>query len=233
MADVPRPDEPVSGARALMRSIGSSTLRDLIAEGLDTVLHSALDIGPVRDIPVVGWLVKTYDVIKSIREQLYLLKILRFLKGVQGITAEERHAFAARMATDPDYERRVGESVFLLLDRHETADKSELLGRVFKALVRREISEEEFQPYAFIIDRLFLQDLTYLAQHYRSIADFEAARAASREQGEHVGWEDFLDERTTQALFGIGLLDASGGYVETLYQRNDRGEKLIRMLSSP
>lgn len=39
----------------------------------------------------------------------------------------------------------------------------------------------------------------------------------------------FLDEKTTQALFGNGLLDSSG-YVETTYHRNDLGEKLIRLI---
>jgi hypothetical protein len=232
MAEVPRPDAPVSGGRALIRSVWSGGVRDITAEGVEILLDSALDEGLVQDIPIVGWLVKTYGVVNSIRERIFLQKLLRFLRETQATTAEERKAFAERMEANPDYQRKVGENLFLLLDRHETVDKSELLGRVFAALVRQEISDEEFQRYAFIIDRLFLQDLTHLARHYASIAAFEAARGTAREQGDHVGWEQFLDEKTTQALFGSGLLDSSGGYVETLYQRNELGEKLIQLIGS-
>jgi hypothetical protein len=115
--------------------------------------------------------------------------------------------------------------VKIALDRHETIDKSELLGRVFAALIRQEISEEAFQRYAFIIDRLFLQDLLHLERHYASITAFETAR----KRGDQTPLEQFLNEQTTQALFGSGLL-ASDGYVETTYHRNELGETLIRLL---
>jgi hypothetical protein len=228
MAEVPRPDEPVSGGLALIRSVYRSGLRDLIAEGLDILLDSALEEGVLRDIPIGGWMFKTVDVITSVRERLYLGKILRFLQGMEGVTDEERDAFAARMEADRDYARRVRESVLLLLDRHETADKSELLGRVFKAFMRREISDEEFHRYAFIIDRLFLQDLLHLECHYARVIAYEAAR----QRGNPGDFNQYLDEQATQALFGYGLLD-SGGFVETAYHRNDRGEKLIRLIGSP
>jgi hypothetical protein len=155
MTEGPMHEERVGGGRALIRSIWSSGIRDITAEGLDILLDSALEEGLGQDIPIVGWLVKTYDVMHTVRDRLFLRKILRFLRGTQATTAEERHAFAERMEADPAYQRQVGEHLFLLLDRHETVDKSELLGRVFAALIRQEISYEEYQRYAFIIDRLF------------------------------------------------------------------------------
>jgi hypothetical protein len=120
MAEVPRHDEPVDGGRALIRSVYNSDVRDLTAEGLDILLDSALQEGPLRDIPVVGWLVKTYGAINTVRDWIFLRKIVRFLREAQATTAEERDAFAEQMETDPDYAREVGEGLFLLLDRHET-----------------------------------------------------------------------------------------------------------------
>jgi hypothetical protein len=225
MTEGPMHDERVGGGRALIRSIWSSGVHDITAEGLDILLDSALEEGLVQDIPIVGWLVKTYDVMHTVRDRIFLRKILRFLRGTQATTAEERHAFAERMEADPAYQRQVGESLFLLLDRHETVDKSELLGRVFAALIRQEISEEVFQRYAFIIDRLFLQDLTDLERHYASVMTFEAART----RGDQTNFEQFLDEQTTQALFGNGLLNSEGTF-ETTYHRNELGETLIRLL---
>jgi hypothetical protein len=226
MAEAPRHDEPVDGGRALMRSIWSRSVGDITTEGMDILFDSALQEGPLRDIPVVGWLVKTYGAMNTVRDWLLVRKILRFLRGTQATTAEERRAFAERMEADPAYQRKVGEELFLLLDRHETVDKSELLGRVFAALIRQEVAYEEYQRYAFIIDRLFLQDLLHLERHYASVAAFEAAR----QQGDQTAFEQFLDEPTTQALFGYGLLNSGGAVFETTYQRTNRGETLIRLL---
>jgi hypothetical protein len=164
--------------------------------------------------------------VNTVRDRIFLRKILRFLQGTQAATIEERHTCAERMEADPTYQRQVGESLFLLLDRHETVDKSELLGRVFAALIRQEVAYEEYQRYAFIIDRLFLQDLLHLERHYASVAAFEAAR----QQGDQTAFEQFLDEPTTQALFGYGLLNSGGAVFETTYQRTNRGETLIRLL---
>jgi len=225
MPEVPMNEEPVGGGRALIRSVWSGGVSDITSEGAEILLDSALDEGLLRDIPVFGWIAKTYGLVNTVRERIFLQKIFRFLQGAQATTAEERRAFAERMETDQEYQRKVGESLFLLLDRHENVDKSELLGRVFAAFVRNEISDEEFQRYSFIIDRLFVWDLINLDRHYDSIAEFEA----SRKRGDKAGLKQFLDEKTTQALFGNGLLD-SDGYVETTYHRNNLGEKLIRLI---
>jgi hypothetical protein len=117
MPEGPMHDEPESGGRALIRSIWSGGVRDLTTEGLDILLDSALEEGLVRDIPVVGWMVKTYGVVHTVRERIFLRKILRFLRGTQATTIEERHAFAEWMEANPAYQRQVGESLFLLLER--------------------------------------------------------------------------------------------------------------------
>jgi hypothetical protein len=156
MAEVPMNDEQVGGGRALVRSVWSGGVSDIASDVGEILLDSALDEGLLRDIPVFSWIAKTYGLVNTIRERIFLQKIFRFPQGAQATTAEERRAFAERMEADPGYQRKVGEGL-LLLDRHESVDKSELLGRVFGAFVRNEISYGEFERYAFIIDRLLLR----------------------------------------------------------------------------
>jgi hypothetical protein len=212
MAEGPKNNDFGSSGQALIRSIWSSGLSDIISEGAEIVLDAKLSEGPLRDIPIFGWIFKTYGVVKTIREWIFHKKIILFLQETQATTVEERMAFAEKMEADPKYQRKVGEDLFLLLERHECVEKSELLGRVFTAVIRHEISYEEYERYAFIIDRLFLRDLTNLAQHYDNVSNRS------------------LDPRTIEALLGIGLLDARG-WVAPSYHRNDLGEKLIRLIS--
>jgi hypothetical protein len=146
----------------LVRSVWSGGISDIAFDAGEILLDSALDEGLLRDIPVFSWIAKTYGLVNTVRERIFLQKIFRFLQGVQATTAEERRAFAERVEADPGYQRKVGEGLLLLLDRHESVDKAELLGKVFAAFVRNEISHGEFERYAFIIDRQYIRDLTNL-----------------------------------------------------------------------
>lgn len=216
-----------SGGRELLRSVWGSDAGAISSDGAEMLLDLVLDEGLLRDIPVFGWIAKIHGVTNSVRDKIFLQKIFRFLVGTQETTVEEQQAFSERIQADPDHQRKVGEGVLLLIDRHEDAEKSEILGRVFAAFVRNDISYEEFQRYAFIIDKLYLQDLIDLHQYYSRINEFEA----SRERGETLSLENFLDEMKTQTLFGNGLLD-SEGYVETTFRRNSFGDKLIRVIGT-
>ena len=179
----------------------------------------------MRDIPVFDWIIKVYGGINTVRDRIFTQKIGRFLQGAQTASLEKRKMFVEMMRSHPAYQQKVGESLFLLIDRHETLEKSKLLGKVFAAWIEGEITYEEYERYAFIIDRLFIHNLINLKKYYGKIEEFEA----SREKGEQESQKRFLDEIILQALFGDGLLDSTG-YTETTYLRNTLGEKLIRLI---
>lgn len=220
-------DNLAGGGQALIQSVWSDRVRDITSEAAEILLDATLDEGLLREIPVFGWIAKTFGFVSSIRERIFLKKILRFLHETQATTAKERRMFAARMEADPEHQQKVGESLFLLLDRHETVEKSELLGRLFAALIRMDISDRDFERYAYILDRLFVEDLIGLAKHYEKISEYEAAKKSGAKGNQAA----FLKHGTrTQAFFSSGLLDASG-WVETVYLRNEQGEKLIQILA--
>ncbi|MCK9506377.1 MAG: hypothetical protein M0Q95_19630 [Porticoccaceae bacterium] len=214
-----------SGGKELIRSVCTSGAGTIALDGAEMALDSMLDDGLLRDIPIFGWVVKIYGAYQGIKERIFLKKICRFLGAAQKTTEDERRLFLARMEADPDHQKKVGEGVLLLIDRHEDSGKSELLGRVFASYIKDEITYEEFQRYAFIIDKLFLKDLVDLGQYYTKLGDFEE----SRKRGDKVRLGQFLEEMTIQTLLGIGLLD-SEGYIETKFSRNERGDKLISIL---
>jgi hypothetical protein len=79
MAEVPMNDEQAGGGRALVRSVWSGGISDIAFDAGEILLDSALDEGLLRDIPVFSWIAKTYGLVNTVRERIFLQKIFRFL----------------------------------------------------------------------------------------------------------------------------------------------------------
>ena len=84
----------------LVRTLASPQLTDVLSEGIEKILDAALEEGVVRDIPVVGWAVKSYRAANDIRGNLFGKKILRFLRPISELDQEERLQFSSRMDGD-------------------------------------------------------------------------------------------------------------------------------------
>lgn len=208
--------------------------------GLDiSIIDSALDphvfrnIGALADvafntktlrsllsaIPALDMGTRAYDLGCSIHNDLFLKKIVGFLRGCGNLTEGEKAEFRAQLETDQDYRRRAGESILLILDRLDNFDKTELLGKVFAARVRGEIDEDMFYRLATAITNASIADLKNLGLSYEKIAD-EAG-------GERVSQR--LDRATSQSLYSVGLVRAEG-LAEIDYLHNELGSTLIRLM---
>ncbi len=146
----------------LVRTVASPQLTDMSSEGIEKILDAALEEGVVRDIPVVGWAVKLYRAANDIRGNLFVKKILRFLRPISELDHGERLQFSIRMDEDVDLRQRVEENLLLLLDRLDDMGKPELIGRLFSAYLRQELAYEDFQRLAGSIDRAYMPDLSLL-----------------------------------------------------------------------
>jgi hypothetical protein len=146
----------------LISSVGESGLIE-IAEGIAKMaLDSALEDGIVKDIPVFGWLLKFRSAYKGISERILLKKIASFLEGVSRASPEERANFAKKIKTDKKYQKKVGENLILLIERHERFEKSFLLGRLFASFIRGALSQELFIRLSAALDKAAIEDLEAL-----------------------------------------------------------------------
>jgi hypothetical protein len=101
------------------------------------VLDVTLDEGLLKEVPVISWLVRTVSIGRSIRDRLFLKKILLFLSAAGRISSEEREAFSRRVAEAPRLAEQCGEAAFLLLDKLAQTSKARLMGYAFRRFVQR------------------------------------------------------------------------------------------------
>lgn len=201
---------------SLMESVGSSSLPEIASEAADIALDSALNDGLLKDIPVFGWLAKAYSAYQSITDRIFLKKLALFLSGVSKASVSEREKFKSNLNNEPEFRKKVGENLLLLIDKHERLEKSYLLGKLMAKVVEGECSSEFFLKLAAALDRSTVEDLEDLKAHSQNIKN--------------------LPDNVQQDLYKSGLLNMNiEAYsfseplvsVAVTYKLNLLGEKII------
>ncbi|GAB3724040.1 hypothetical protein GCM10027594_05120 [Hymenobacter agri] len=172
------PNNPESLGLSILDSIANENLTDLASDASELVLDgitSASDA--IEAVPVFGSAVKLVRAGLAMREKLFMRKLSRFLLQLQGIKPEEKQAFIREMVFDPDFKKRVGENLVLVLDRLNDMEKADVLGRLFRAYVAGRIDYPLFGRFAGIVDRAFLPDLFRLRQFNADSAGDDAVFA--------------------------------------------------------
>ena len=146
---------------ALSDSIKSEHLEELGTDILELITDSFTDSNVIADIPIVGMFYKAGKSLISIRDKLFLKKILVFLQEHQDIPLEKRVLFLSQFETEKD-KKEFGEAVLMLLYNLNNIKKAEIVGKLSRAHILGHINEEEFSILIDCTDRMFIADFNSL-----------------------------------------------------------------------
>lgn len=142
--------------------VESEAARNMTIELGELALDRLLDEGQWRDVPALGTVVGILKTAGNVRDALFFRKVAEFFKACPKFSQEEKEAFMREHAQDREKAKRLGDTLVLLLERHDDLDKPELLAKVFAAYVREQISYDAFRRLASGIDASNIQDLKAL-----------------------------------------------------------------------
>lgn len=155
-------DAPPSLEVSLIDSIANAEMKGLVGDATELALDAVLDDGLLRDIPVVGTVSRIYRTAVSIRDRLFLKKVLSFLSEFSGVEESERQRFAEQLETDEGSRARAGAALALLLDRLDDLDKPRIIGRLYRARLNNGLSFAKLRRFCMIVERAHLPDLIEL-----------------------------------------------------------------------
>ena len=150
---------------SIIQSIGSSGIIDLSVDLAEVGLDQLLSDGIIRDVPIFGTLVKLRSTIGIVRDLLFAKKVAKFLMGVAKIDTDERRKFIDDIKSRNE-DKRLGETLILLLDRLDDYEKPEILARMFQAYVKGKCDLPMFRRLAAVVDQLPLQSIGDLQSFY-------------------------------------------------------------------
>ncbi len=228
-------DTNLSITKSFEQSISSKTL-DLSVDTAEVVLDSFMDDGILKEIPIVKYAVSAYKIVDDLKGRYFIRKLREFIVS-----------FNSNLATSDEVERRKAKIlsknrdselayITILIDRYLDFKKPDILAKIYLAYLDNKICWDEFCAYSEIVDKLLLNDLSYLVANptvttKNNIVPPELLRLSA------VGFMNGYQNNSpfeSDGRGGIGILGSSFNRViekEKIYEITDFGAKFVEILS--
>jgi len=145
---------------SLEKTITHGDLKDVSIDLVELSLDNLLEDGIAKDIPILKTLIGVGQTVANIRDRLFLKKILAFLSEINKISKEEREEMVYEIDSSNEYKIKVGEKIIYLLDKADDHQVARVIGILFCAFIKAEISYDEFAQSSAIINSIFINDLS-------------------------------------------------------------------------
>ena len=142
--------------------------KEIISDYIEIGIDSFINDGILKDFPIVNTIVSVLKVGKNIHDRNLLKQTLTFIDefNKNNISKERFNNYKNQIENDSrKCEEELGR-VLLLLNNFIDKEKSIMLSKLFKAYVKQLITWNEFCEYSEIINRLFIQDFSFLKEIY-------------------------------------------------------------------
>lgn len=134
-------------------------LLELAADSAEIAFKQRIDDSVIKDIPIIGSIVKIYGIGSSIRDRLYTDKIRQFLIALDEIPEDKRLQFRDAVVSGHEECERLVQKILLVLESQSDVEKSELIANFFLAYLDGVLAEAEFRRALDITANYFLDDL--------------------------------------------------------------------------
>lgn len=145
----------------LVESIKIKGLGELLESAAEYGIDIITDNEAIKAVPIVGTLVQLTKGVFSVRNRLYVLKVVRFLQQVADTKQEQREAFIEKYCGNT---KRFEEAVLLILEQVDNINKSALIGKIFKGCILGMISYQNALSLSCIINKALWQDIENMLQ---------------------------------------------------------------------
>lgn len=141
--------------------------KDFIEDIVEVGIDSVLDEGLLKDIPIVGFLVGTKNVIQNLQDRNLLNQTLQFIKEFNSgkIEKEKIEKYKKKLIDSKQAEKELGR-VLLILNSNIDIEKSKMLARLFRNYIDEKINWDEFCEFSEIIKNMFLSDINFFKNIY-------------------------------------------------------------------
>lgn len=198
-------------------------LKDTTLDYSEILLDSFLKDGVFKEVPVVKTIVALGKTGLGIRDYLLANKLCAFMKNIQDIPQEKIDKFISKI-DNPKKIIEIGMKIIQLLDKLDETKKAELVGKLYKLLINKEITISEYFRVCHLIDKCFYNDILKL--NY-----FKTNESITSHNLE-------VPAETLEELFASGFISNhgfDGGTFEgnnsgTIYKLNTYGKIIINLI---
>ena len=176
-------------------------LLEAVLANIEAAADAIMSNEAVAAIPVIGTAFKVCKGLDDIRSRAFAAKLHAFVSAPDLMKPSVKQAIVELTQSSPSEVQKVGETLFLVLDRYIDLDKPVTLAKVFVAYVDGVITATELQRLAQAIDIAFAADLQSL-----TIADLHTVQG--QWDGTKYPWMETLipSGLTVSTARGVGVV---------------------------
>jgi hypothetical protein len=146
----------------IVDSVYSPELNEVGIEITEIGFDCLLDDGVLKDLPVIGTIIKSIKGFVDIRDHIFIAKVAKFLFALKDTPLHHRESFKQRIHDDPKLKKKIGGTLVLLLDRLDDLEKPDILAKCFRSYLGEKTSFDDFRRLGAAIDIAFIGDLRKL-----------------------------------------------------------------------
>lgn len=141
---------------------------DIGIDFLEIALDELTENETIKEIPVVGTIVKLGKTAIAINDRRLIKKMLIFIQEVNSgnIPEEKLVEHCEKLKNNPKKKQKELEYVIAILDKQIEYEESKLFAKLYIAYLKQDITWEIFNCFSDLLDRLVLYDLDVLLEIY-------------------------------------------------------------------
>lgn len=191
---------------SLVATLRSDEVVSIASDAAEMGIDAALTEGLLKDVPIISTLMSLTKVGLTIRDRLFVKKLLKFLHELKSIPSKERQGMVEKLEGDSGYGRNAGEHLIEILERLDAHRKPEMTAIVFAAYVAGRIDIKTFHRLNNAIDKLPFYEIDSVRQIHTLSED---------------GRLDDAKGIDYHALENAGLMHVLSGYGGLVYRPSD------------
>ncbi len=135
--------------------------KDIVESGIDAFIKNDI----LKEIPVVKSILGIYGIVDKVDEYFFAKKITQLLFEINNVSPKDRQARIKEINESEGIAGNVGERLLETLKRIESNNKPKLVGKLFRAVLEKEVSYKDFLRLCHIINLTYFDDLFWLYQN--------------------------------------------------------------------
>lgn len=140
------------------QTIKDSNLQNLTVELSEVLTDSLLKDGLLKDIPIIGTIINLGKASLSVKEHLFLKKIIYFITELKEIPPIKRNEIISKIDDSNVFRIKVGEKLLYIIDKSEDHIIAEYIAKLFKAFLNEKLTYSEFLRSSTIVQKIFIED---------------------------------------------------------------------------
>ena len=135
-----------------------SDASSLAADLAEPALDALLDSGVMKEIPVLGSILKIAQITSSIPNLIFSKKAQRFVDAAYS-NPEMKEEILGKIESSEEKRRTAGEAVVMALDRSDDLEKASIIGWMFSIYLIGQLDLVLFRRLCRAVDLAFVDDL--------------------------------------------------------------------------